>query len=79
VLSFIMQLASNNIPGIQIFTGEVADIPGIQNSDSVISKEHPAFNHYPGQKDSRDWLVPEVAGYFQSFFGYWKKIERRLK
>lgn len=79
VLSFILKLATDNIPGIQIFVGEVAEIPGIQACPAVYSKEHPAFTHYPGQKDSRDWLVPDVSGYFQSFFGYWKKVEKGLK
>lgn len=74
-----MQLANDNITDIQIFIGEIADIPGIEACPAVYSKEHPAFKHYPGQKDSRDWLVPEVSGYFQSFFGYWKKVERYLK
>ncbi len=78
VLSFIIQLATDNIPGLQIFSGEIADLPGIKSCPSVYSKEHPAFMHYPGQKDSRDWLVPEVGGYFPSFFGYWKKIEKYL-
>jgi len=79
VLDFIMSLGRNNIPELQIFTGEATDIPSIRQVPAVISKEHPAFTHYPGQKDSRDWLVPEVTGYFQSFFNYWKKIENRLK
>lgn len=78
VLSFILNLATDNIPGIQIFTGEVADIPGLKDCPDVYSKEHPAFMYYPGKKDSRNWLVPEVSGYFQSFFGYWKKVEGRL-
>lgn len=79
VIAFILQLATENINGIQIFTGEVADIPGSKACPSVYSKEHPAFKHYPGLKDSRDWLVPEVSGYFPSFFGYWKKVEKWLK
>jgi deoxyribodipyrimidine photo-lyase len=78
VLSFIMQLATENIPGIQIFVGEVGDLPGIKNCLAIYSKEHPAFTHYPGKKDSWDWLVPEVSGYFPSFFGYWKQVEKYL-
>jgi deoxyribodipyrimidine photo-lyase len=79
VLSFIMQLATENIHGIHVFTGEVRDIPLLKQVPAIYSKEHPAFTHYPGGKDSRDWLVPEVTGYFQSFFNYWKKVERYLK
>jgi hypothetical protein len=28
--------------------------------------------------DARDWLVPEVSGYFPSFFAYFKRIEQLL-
>lgn len=79
VINFVLALGEDNIEGLQVFAGEVHDIPLIRQVPAVISKEHPAFSHYPGQKDSRDWLVPEVSGYFQSFFNYWKKIEHRLK
>ena len=79
VISFIIQLATENIPDIKVFAGELATIPNLKTCPAVYSKEHPAFTHYPDQKDSRDWLVPEVSGYFPSFFGYWKKVEKWLK
>jgi deoxyribodipyrimidine photo-lyase len=51
-----------------------------QESKSVIYfKEHPTTQHYQGIQEARDWLFPEVNGYFPSFFGYWKKCERYLK
>lgn len=78
VLSFVQALATDNIAGIQVFTGETTEIPRLKECPAVYSKEHPAFTHYPGIKDSRDWLVPEVSGYFQSFFNYWKRIEKHL-
>lgn len=83
LVQFIINL-SGNIKGIQLYCGELADIlslykGSLQNpSESIISKEHPAFSHYPGIKDSRDWMFPEVMGYYPSFFGYWKKAERYL-
>jgi deoxyribodipyrimidine photo-lyase len=79
VIEFCIQLAKENIPGIQVFAGEVHEIPGIKNVPELYSKEHPSFMHYPGQKDMRDWIAPEVSGYFPGFFGYWKKVERFLK
>jgi deoxyribodipyrimidine photo-lyase len=78
VISFVIKLAEENIPGIKVFTGEINDIPSLKQVPAIYSKEHPSFTHYPGQKESRDWLVPEVSGYFQSFFNYWKKVERYL-
>lgn len=78
VLAFILQLASN-IEGIQVFVGEVNEIPGLNNSKAIYSKEHPAFRHFPGIKDERDWLFPEVKGFYNSFFSYWKQCERYLQ
>nr|MCU0388996.1 hypothetical protein [Chitinophagaceae bacterium] len=79
VISFVVSLAEENIPGIQVFTSEANELPHLKQVPAIYSKEHPAFTHYPGIKDSRDWLVPEVSGYFQSFFNYWKKVEKYLK
>ena len=84
VMQFIIDL-SKNIDGIVLYTGEIADILSLyKNSSSmdkgcIISKEHPAFTYYPGIKDSRDWMFPEVTGYYNSFFLFWKKCEKFLK
>lgn len=78
VIQFILALAQN-IKGIQVFVGEVSGIPHIKDITKIYSKEHPAFVHYPGAKDERDWLFPEVKGHFPSFFAFWKKCEQALK
>lgn len=78
VIAFILSLAKN-IEGLQVFTGEMSDIPSINGVPAVWSKEHPAFTHYPGQKDPREWMFPEVTGFYNSFFSFWKKCERILK
>ena len=84
VIDFIIALSAN-IKGIQLYCGEVNDLvefvsSASQNKNPVfISKEHPAFMHYPGSKDERDWMFPQVTGYYNSFFAYWKKCERYLK
>jgi deoxyribodipyrimidine photo-lyase len=78
VMAFILNL-SLNISGIQIYCGEIADILDFYNgtllneTNAIVSKEHPAFNHYPGIIDSRTWMYPEVTDYYPSFFNYWKK------
>lgn len=78
VIRFILSLAKN-IEGIQIFVGEAAEIPGLHQFPFIASKEHPAFRHYPGIKDERDWIFPELSGYYNSFFSYWKKAEAILR
>jgi len=84
VIQFAIDL-SKNIHGIKIYTGEIADIIDIYKNSNIIggeiifSKEHPAFTHYPGKKDSREWMFPEVSGYYNSFFSHWKKCEKLMK
>jgi deoxyribodipyrimidine photo-lyase len=84
VIEFIIGL-SKNIEGVQIFTGEIEDIENLYKTNNtwedqkIISKEHPAFAYYPGIKDQRDWMFPEVNGYYPSFFGFWKKAERSFR
>ena len=83
VINFIINL-SKNINGIQVYCGEIGDIELIYKQDHltvdemIISKEHPAFNYYAGKKDNRDWMFPEVSGYYPSFFSYWKKCQKWL-
>ncbi len=83
VMEFTLAL-SKNIPNIQWMVGEVEELTEFYgSSESVnrqfISKEHPAFTHYPGVKDARDCIYPEVSGYFNSFFSFWKKAEKFAK
>jgi deoxyribodipyrimidine photo-lyase len=77
VLRFILDL-SKNIEGIQFFVGEFDELLSLTVNSPIISKEHPAFEHYTGTKDSREWMFPQVTGYFNSFFSFWKKCERYL-
>ncbi|CAN5709139.1 hypothetical protein BH10BAC3_BH10BAC3_00030 [soil metagenome] len=81
VLRFIIEL-SGNIDGLQLYAGEIEDIKLLYKNtslknDGIVSKEHPAFN-YPGIKDERQWMFPQVTGYYNSFFSFWKKCEKYL-
>lgn len=77
VINFIIGLSAN-IPGIQIFCGELSEISTLYKNSYLkaeeifISKAHPAFNHYPGVRDSYEWMFPNVSGAYPSFFKYWK-------
>jgi deoxyribodipyrimidine photo-lyase len=80
VLQFIVNL-SVNIPNCQVMIGEASELKVCYEKtalgeNGLISKEHPAFNYYPGRKDQRDWIYPEVSGYFNSFFSFWKKCAK---
>lgn len=75
VIRFIISL-SENIPGIQVFTGEFRELAPA--CVEVISKEHPAFAHYSGKKEERDWISKDKTGYNQSFSLFWKKIRKDI-
>ncbi|MBC7866865.1 MAG: deoxyribodipyrimidine photolyase [Gloeobacteraceae cyanobacterium ES-bin-316] len=78
VLDFIIKL-SKNIDGIKIYCGEITELSHLSPGLNFISKEHPAFSHYPGTKDGREWIFPAVTGYYPSFSSYWKKCEKFLQ
>ena len=83
LIDFVLQL-SQNIVGLQVFTGELSELLAQWpvNPEAyglkLISKEHPAFAHWPGLKEEREWLAPQVKGYLPSFFAYWKKLIKYL-
>jgi hypothetical protein len=45
---------------------------------TIFFKAHPLNPGYFGNEEEREWMVKEVTGYFPSFFGYWKKVEKQL-
>ena len=92
VMQFIIDLAFENINGLQIFVGNFEALKSqlnklqtdkheadVELSKVLYYKEHPTTLHYEGIQEDRDWMFPEVSGYFPSFFGYWKKCEKYLK
>jgi len=76
-IDFALSLAAN-IPGIRVFTGEFDTIESLAPGSTFHFREHPLFSHYRGVCDPRDWMFPDITGYSPSFFGFWKKAERRL-
>lgn len=77
-INFVLKLAEN-IERIQIFTGESAALKTKFNLSEIYFQEHPTVAHYGGIKEERDWMFPEIRGYFPSFLGYWEKCEKILK
>lgn len=77
-IEFVLKLAEN-IERIQIYVGEFDEFKTEHNLTEICFKEHPTNAHYKGTQDGRDWMLPEIRGYFPSFFGFWKKCEKPLK
>ncbi len=80
VLEFILAL-SKNIPGMQVFVGSFDELCALYDDDTaeIYFKDHPMNAHYRGESVEREWMFPEVSGYFPSFTNYWKKCEKELK
>ncbi len=75
VINFILALGKN-INGLQVFTGELYELKELPQFPAIYSKEHPLNIHFPGIKEERDWMFPEIKGFFNSFFSYWNKCQR---
>lgn len=78
VMQFILELAKELIPGIQIYVGEAKDIPSLDAFPSVHFKDHPIAHHFPGQATAPSWMFADADYTGQGFFGYWKKCEKAL-
>lgn len=77
VLRFIRGL-TENIPGIQVFTGEFSELTALYTRSSIRYKEHPFSSHFTGIQESRQWLT-DVKGFYPSFFAFWKKASKVLQ
>lgn len=76
-IDFMLEL-SKNIPEIQIYTGSFESLVSNYELRNIFYKEHPLNIGYHGKQELRDWIAEEVAGYYPSFFAYWKKVAKHL-
>ncbi|QDT38467.1 FAD-binding domain-containing protein [Stratiformator vulcanicus] len=65
-LRFALELAKG-IDGLQVFVGDVAELPGLNEAAEIVSVKHPTTQRWPGRHEDREWLYPHVSGYFPSF------------
>ena len=71
-MEFILSLAEN-IPGIQIYYGEYADL-----KVKGIFRDHPINANFQGTREVHPTLAPGLQGEFNSFFSFWNKLSRQL-
>ncbi|MFN9391892.1 MAG: FAD-binding domain-containing protein [Flavobacteriales bacterium] len=77
-MQFVLALSAM-IPGIQVVVAEWDEFIRDARPGKVLYREHPANRHFRGDEEPREWLFPEVSGYYPSFFAYWKRCERLLR
>lgn len=75
-MDFMLDL-SKNIPEIQVHVGSFESLSRDYQLKNIYFKEHPLNVGYIGIEEQRDWITEEVAGYYPSFFAYWKKVEKQ--
>jgi deoxyribodipyrimidine photo-lyase len=73
-VEFALALA-RQIPGMQVCVGEFRDLQ--ERAGEIHYREHPLNAAYSGTEHSRPWMF-EKHGKLNSFFSYWKPIERQL-
>ena len=71
-IKFILSLAEN-IPGIQVYYGEYAELP-----INGIFRNHPINVHFQGIREEHPSLAPGLLGEFNSFFSFWNKLSKQL-
>lgn len=67
------------IPGVQVMVGSFDDLAQLAGDRAVYFREHPLNAHWRGVQDPREWMLPEIDGYFPSFFAYWRKAGPKLR
>lgn len=77
VMNFIVDLAIQNIDGIQVYVGEYDDL--IQSfSGDIFYQYHKNVEHFTGTRELQDELFPEVQGYYKNFFSFWRECQKYI-
>lgn len=77
VLDFIIRQGKIVIPDLQVFVGQLHELPQINTAAVVRAIAHPTNQDWLVQFDEPAWLFPEVSGYYPSFFKYWQAVQQR--
>ncbi|AWA29426.1 deoxyribodipyrimidine photolyase [Flavobacterium magnum] len=70
VMAFVLAL-SRNIPNLKVYCGEFEDLRSAYPEVRFIAREHPIINYHGAQVESREWIVPEVTGFYPSYSKYY--------
>ena len=76
-IDFLLGVAEN-IPDLQVFVGEFAELKQVAGTGDIHFREHPFNRHFQGIEEDREWMF-EVRGEYPSFFSFWKKCKKSMK
>lgn len=77
-IRFVLELG-RNIPGLIVRAESFGSLKGKLKGSDIHYREHPTTRHYEGLCEQREWMCEDVSGYYPSFFGYWKRLERFMR
>jgi deoxyribodipyrimidine photo-lyase len=82
VIDFIIWLARENIPGIQVFIWEIEELRDqfrMISEKEIFLIDHVLYRDISWiVKSPYPYMIPQVSGYFPSFFTYWKISEKYM-
>ncbi len=80
MLQWTLDLSRAIIPGIRIYVGDISTLIDAYPERAFRIKEHYTMTskHPRLQVDTSEWIIPEVSGYFPSFFAYYKRAQPYL-
>ena len=64
--------------GAELFHGSVEELGRALAGATVVRREHPACEGWPGEVVERRWLYPMPDGEFPSFSRYWKQVRKSV-
>lgn len=77
VTDFIVALAREHIgERVRIHIGSVASLQSQTGASRIHAIDHPTLQEAAITRHEPDWLFPDVAGYYPSFFKYWRAVEQ---
>jgi deoxyribodipyrimidine photo-lyase len=77
VTDFILALAREYVgEQLQVYVGSVASLQAATGATDIHAIDHPTLRGTDIIRHEPDWLFPEVAGYYPSFFKYWRAVEQ---
>ena len=74
-LNFVLDWA-RKVPGMQVYWGDWEDLSNYCLGNKIYQKEHSHLKFWKAEVDERDWIFPEIDGFYPSFFGFWKRAEK---
>ena len=61
--------------GTKVMTGATAELTAACQNASVVHREYPVCEDWPGEKDERRWLYPTPVNEYSSFSQFWKQVK----